>query len=255
LKLQYRETQWSEGTSRSWLEPQWAQLLAILQRYLTCEGWYTIVFPYHARLMLHFKGNPLNICFFLLKILKKVSEQVQKAKDFHGILFHFGLVKILIKSALSKKKETWDMFTTKTLASAKSKYRSVKPTPTQNKFNSRKKRVKTLTKVCANPKNLPGSTVEASTGDPDSEHSIDAHGSDRVETNNGTVKNTTPIEAHVELLSSPIVAENIIDVEELAESTDKPRRNPKRKCKSTLYDMDNSVPSYPPQERLESVAG
>jgi hypothetical protein len=38
LKPQYRETQWSEGTSRSWLEPQWAQLLAILQRYLTCEG-------------------------------------------------------------------------------------------------------------------------------------------------------------------------------------------------------------------------
>jgi hypothetical protein len=30
LKPQYRETQWSKGTSRSWLEPQWAQLLDIL---------------------------------------------------------------------------------------------------------------------------------------------------------------------------------------------------------------------------------
>jgi hypothetical protein len=68
-----------------------------------------------------------------------------------------------------------------------------------------------------------------------------------------TVKNTTPTEAHVEIPSSSLAAENIIDVEELAELTDKPRRNPKRKCKSTLSGMDNSVPSYPPQERLESV--
>jgi hypothetical protein len=74
-----------------------------------------------------------------------------------------------------------------------------------------------------------------------------------VETNNETVKNTTPIKAHIEILSSSIAAENIIDMEELAALTDKPRRNPKRKCKSTLSGMDNSVPSYPPQERLESV--
>jgi hypothetical protein len=254
LKPQYRETQWSEGTSRSWLEPQWAQLLAILQRYLTCEGRYTIVFPCHARLLLHFKGNHLlNIPFFLLKSLKKMAEQVRKAKDFRGSLFHFGLVKILIKSALSKKQETWDMFTIKTLASAKSKDRSVKPAPPQKKLNSRKKRVKTPTKVCADPKNIPDSTIEASAGDPDSEHSFDAHGSDGVETNNETVKNTTPTEAHVEIPSSSLAAVNIIDVEELAELTDKPRRNPKRKCKSTLSGMDNSVPSYPPQERLESV--
>jgi hypothetical protein len=254
LKPQYRETQWSEGTSRSWLEPQWAQLLAILQHYLMCEGRYTIVFPCHARLLLHFKGNHLlNIPFFLLKSLKKMAEQVRKAKDFRGSLFHFGLVKIFIKSALSKKKETWDMFTVKTLASSKSKDRSVKPAPPQKKLNSRKKRVKTLTKVCADPKNIPDSTIEASAGDPDSEHSFDAHGSDGVETNNETVKNTTPTEAHVEIPHSSLATVNIIDVEELAELTDKPRRNPKRKCKSTLSDMYNSVPSYPPQERLKCV--
>jgi hypothetical protein len=145
------------------------------------------------------------------------------------------------------------MFTVKTLASTKYKDRSVKPTPAQKKLNSRKKRDKTPTKVCANPKNIPDSTIEASTGDLDSEHSTDAHGSDGVETNNETVKNTTPIEAHVEILSSSLAAENIIDVEELVELTNKPRRNPKRKCKSTLSSMDNSMPSYPPQERLESV--
>jgi hypothetical protein len=254
LKPQYRETQWSEGTSRSWLEPQWAQLLTILQCYLTCEGRYTIVFPYHARLLLHFKGNHLlNIPFFLLKSLKKMAEQVRKAKDFRGSLFHFGLVKILIKSALSKKQETWDMFAVKTLASDKSKDRSVKPAPSQKKLNSRKKRVKTPTKTCDDPKDIPDSTIEASAGNPDSEHSFDAHGSDGVETNYETVKSTTPTEANVEIPNSSLAAVNIIDVEELAELTDKPRRNPKRKCKIILSDMDNSVPSYPPQERLKSV--
>jgi hypothetical protein len=237
LKPQYRETQWSEGTSRSWLEPQWAQLLAILQRYLTCEGRYTIIFPCHARLLLHFTGTLLNIPFFLLKSLKRMAEQVQKANEFRGSLFHFGLVKILIKSALSKKQETWDLFTVKTLACAQSKDRSVKPVPPHKKLNSRKKKVKTLTKDYV--------------GDPDPEPPID----DEVETNTETGKDATPTEANIEIPSSPLAAENIIDVEELAESTDKPRRNPKRKCKSVLSGMDNSVPSYPPQERLESMDG
>jgi hypothetical protein len=49
--------------SRSWLEPQWAQVLVILQRYLTCEGRYTIIFPCHARLLLHFTeaGEAANV--------------------------------------------------------------------------------------------------------------------------------------------------------------------------------------------------
>jgi hypothetical protein len=121
------------------------------------------------------------------------------------------------------------MFTIKTLASTKSKDRSIKPAPPQKKLNARKKRVKTPTKVCANPKNIPDSTIEASTGDLDPEHSFDAPGSDGMETNNETVKNTTPTEAHVEIPSSSLAAENIIDVEELADLTGKPRRNPKRK--------------------------
>jgi hypothetical protein len=237
LKPQYRERQWSEGTSRSWLEPQWAQLLAILQCYLTCEGRYTIIFPYHARLLLHFTGTLLNIPLFLLKSLKRMVEQVQKANEFRGSLFHFGLVKILITSALSKKQESWDLFTVKTLAYAQSKDKSVNPVPPHKKLNSRKKTVKTLTKDYV--------------GDPVPEPPID----DEVETNTGTRKGTTPIEANIEIPSSPLAVENIINVEELAESTDKPRGNPKRKCKSVLSGMDNSVPSYPPQERLESVDG
>jgi hypothetical protein len=237
LKPQYRETKWSEGMSRSWLEPQWAQVLIILQRYLTCEGRYTIIFPCHARLLLHFTGTPLNIPYFLLKSLKRMAEQVQRVSEFRGSLFHFGLVKVLITFALSKKQETWDLFTVKTLARAQSKAKKVKPVSPHKKSNPKKKKVKTLTKDSA--------------GDPEPEPPID----DEVETNAETGKATTPTEADIAVPISPPAVDNIIDVEELVESIDKPRRNPKRKCKSLLSGMDNSVPSYPTQERLESING
>jgi hypothetical protein len=237
LKPQYRNTKWSEGTSWTWLEPQWAQVLIILQRYLTCEGRYTIIFPCHDRLLLHFTGTPLNIPFFLLKSLKRMTEQVQRVSEFRGSLFHFGLIKILITSALSKKQETWDLFTAKTLARAQSKAKKVKPVSPHKKPNPKIKKVKTLTKDSAR--------------DPEPEPPIH----DEEETNAETGKSTTPIEADIEAPSSPAATENIIDVEELAESADKPTRNLKRKCKSVLSGMDDSVPSYPTQERLESIDG
>jgi hypothetical protein len=195
----------------------------------------------------------MNIPYFMLKSLKKMAEQVHKAKDFRGILFHFGLVKILIKSALSHKQETWDMFIIRTLASNKSRDKNVKSTPPQKKLNSKKKGVKTLTKICDDPKNTPDCTIEASDDNPGTENSFDVHGLDGVETNHDRVENTVPTKANVEILISPLTATNIIDVEQLEELIDKPRRNPKGKCTHTLSGMDNVVPSYPPQEILKSV--
>jgi hypothetical protein len=186
---------------------------------------------------LHFTGTPLKIPFFLLKSLKRMAEQVQRVSEFRGSLFHFGLVKILITSALSKKQETWDLFTVKTLARAQSKAKKVKPVSPHKKPNPKIKKVKTLTKDSA--------------GNPEPEPPID----DEVETNAEVGKATTPTEANIAAPSSPPVVDTIIDVEELVESIDKPRRNPKRKCKSLLPGMDNSVPSYPTQERLESIDG
>jgi hypothetical protein len=234
LKPQYRNTKWTEGTSRAWLEPQWAQVLIILQRYLTCEGRYTILFPCHARLLLHFTGTLLNVPFFLLKSLKGMAEQVQRVSEFRGSLFHFGLVKILITCALSKKQESWDLFAAKTLARAQPKAKKVKPISPPKKPTPKTKKVKTLT--AENPEPEP-----------------QIHG--EVETNAEKGQATAPTEVDLAASSSSPVADNIINVEELVEPIDQPRRNPKRKCKSLLSGMDNSVPSYPTQERMESTDG
>jgi hypothetical protein len=252
LQPQYRKLQWSEGTSRSWLEPKWAQLLSILQRYLTCEGRYTIVFPCHARLLLHFKGNHLvNIPYFLLKSLKRMSEQVRKAKDFRGSLFHFGLVKILVKIALSHKQESWDMFVIKTLASENSKDKTPESIATQKKSSSKKKVVKTLAKVCNDPEYTPDCNIEANDDNPVSEHSFDVHSPEGLETSREKVENVVHTDVNIEAQISSPTDKNVIDVEELEDLIVKPRRNPKRKC--TFSDMDNSVPSYPLQERMKSM--
>jgi hypothetical protein len=166
-----------------------------------------------------------------------MAKQVQRVSEFRGSLFHFGLVKILITFALSKKQETWDLFTVKTLARAQSKTKKVKPVSPHKKTNPKIKKVKTRTKDSA--------------GNPKPEPPID----DKVETNDEIGKATTPTEANIAVSSSPPAADNIIDVEDLVESIDQPRRNPKRKCKSLLSGMDNSVPSYPTQERLKSIDG
>ena len=42
------------GVPRSWFKDQWCNILFIIQKYLTCEGRYSITFLYHVRLLLHF---------------------------------------------------------------------------------------------------------------------------------------------------------------------------------------------------------
>jgi hypothetical protein len=234
LKPQYQNTKWTEGTSRAWLEPQWAQLLIILQRYLTCEGRYTILFPCHARLLLHFTGTLLNVPFFLLKSLKGMAEQVQRVSEFRGSLFHFGLVKILITCALSKKQESWDLFVTKTLARAQPKAKKVKSISPPKKPTPKRRKAKTLT--VENPEPEPQVHSEE-------------------ETNVEKGQTTTSTEVDTAAPSPSPVIDTIINVEELIEPMDQPRRNPKRKCKSASTGMDDSIPSYPTQERMESTGG
>jgi hypothetical protein len=177
----------------------------------------------------------LNVPFFLLKILKGMAEQVQRVSEFRGSLFHFGLVKILITCALSKKKqESWDLFVTKTLARAQAKAKKVKPISPPKKPTPKRRKAKTL-------------TVE----NPEPEPQV--HGEE--ETNAEKGQTTTSTEMDIAAPSSSPVADNIINVEELVEPIDQPRRNPKRKCKSVSTGMDDSIPSYPTQERMESIDG
>ena len=125
-----------------------------------------------------------------------MAEQVQRASEFRGSLFHFGLIKILITCALSKKQESWDLFVSKTLARAQPKAKKLKSISPPKKPTPMKRKAKTL-------------TVE----NPEPEPRV--HGEE--ETNAEEEQTTTPIEMDVAAPSPSPVIDNIINVEELIE--------------------------------------
>jgi hypothetical protein len=80
-------------------------MLFILQKYVTCEGRYGLVFYYHLRLLMNFvKGYELDMPFYLMSSLKKMASTIQRNPRFvEGSLFHFGLIKMLVEARLQEK--------------------------------------------------------------------------------------------------------------------------------------------------------
>ena len=92
---------------------KWIYLLYILQNFLTFEGSYSLTYIYHILLLIHFKSRKLiNFPHFLLKILYKLSRTVKKdGRDQIGFkLFHYGLIKILVRKELENRRTTWEIF-------------------------------------------------------------------------------------------------------------------------------------------------
>ena len=81
------------------LKEEWATLLLVIQKFITCEGRFGSMYMYHTRLLMNFLDNQtLNLPYFLLNSLKKMSVTVQKhLGDVEPHFYHHGLVKILIE--------------------------------------------------------------------------------------------------------------------------------------------------------------
>jgi len=94
------------------LKEEWATLLLIIQKFITCEGCFGAMYMYHTRLLMNFLENQtLNLPYFLLLSLKKMCTTVQKnIEHIEPHLYHHGLVRILIEDQLKKNKDTWERF-------------------------------------------------------------------------------------------------------------------------------------------------
>lgn len=94
------------------LKEEWASLLLIIQKFITCEGCFGAMYMYHTWLLMSFLENQtLNLPYFLLLSLKKMCTTVQKnIEDIEPHLYHHGLVRILIKDQLKKNRDTWEWF-------------------------------------------------------------------------------------------------------------------------------------------------
>ena len=92
-------TIFKRGIPVSALEEKWTSLLFIIQKFITCEGWFGSMYMYHIRLLMNFLENQtINFPYFLLNSLEKMSITVQKnLDDIELHLYHHSLVKILIE--------------------------------------------------------------------------------------------------------------------------------------------------------------
>jgi hypothetical protein len=95
---------WRRGIPHSWVRPEWHTTLVVIHRYITCEGKFSLVYIYHIRILMHLNGDyPLNLPYFLLKSLTKMSKKGQSiSTNAKGSLFHQVLIKTLVMSALNE---------------------------------------------------------------------------------------------------------------------------------------------------------
>lgn len=95
-----------------YLQEQYVNLMKVIKIYFTCEGRFSKIYKYHLRLIWKFtESKPMNLPYFVLKSLERMATKVKIQKDNHASsLFHFSLIKILVKHVVERKKMLWSNF-------------------------------------------------------------------------------------------------------------------------------------------------
>jgi hypothetical protein len=104
---------WKKGIPRSWLVHPWDELAYLIQKFITCEGRFNIIYLYHIKLLQHLRGDcEINMPYFLLQSLSKMAKTVQKqGRNTGRSLYHCGLIKMIVKNELLKQNMNWQQFT------------------------------------------------------------------------------------------------------------------------------------------------
>jgi hypothetical protein len=98
-----------KGLPVTMLKQHWHELLMIIKQFITCEGRYGFVFLHHLRLLMVFMGFELNMPYYLHRSLFKMSKKY-KRNQADSILFHYGLVKMIVVCHLGLHRDCWNDF-------------------------------------------------------------------------------------------------------------------------------------------------
>ena len=91
----------TKGIPVYYVKEEWTTLLLLVQKIFTCEGRFGVLYVYHAKVMMHFLGDDINLPYFLLSSLKKMCAIVQRnPRNIEEHLYHHGLVKLLVDEQL-----------------------------------------------------------------------------------------------------------------------------------------------------------
>jgi hypothetical protein len=104
-------TCYPKGIPINHLKTRWHDLILILKQFITCEGRYGLVFLYHVRFLMLFIGFDLNMSFYFLMSLYKMSKHFKRhSMNSMSSLFHHMLIKIMVISHLSQIRDNWESF-------------------------------------------------------------------------------------------------------------------------------------------------
>jgi len=98
----------NKGIQRGSLEEPWRHVAFIIQKFLTYEGRFELLFGYHLRLSIHLRHQRcVNMSYFLLHSLKLMSSKAKGSLTPETNITHHGLIKLIVKDALLNTKWTW----------------------------------------------------------------------------------------------------------------------------------------------------
>lgn len=105
----------TKGIPKEWFNEPWAELVLIIQKFLTCDRGYSIAHLYHVRLLQHIKGEDrINLPYFLYRSLLKMIETVKhEHRPKAGQIYHQGLIKILVEYQVRSQGIAWREFMSK----------------------------------------------------------------------------------------------------------------------------------------------
>lgn len=96
-----------------YLQDNYAPLMKLIIKYFSCEGKFSRLYTYHARLLMHFtRVRMMNLPYFICRNIEKMATLVQRKplhQQFNNI-YHFSLIKIVVLHQLSLLNVSWDTF-------------------------------------------------------------------------------------------------------------------------------------------------
>jgi len=104
LKPEAPKPDWSVGIPIKHLDQKWGAAVIAIRQYITCEGRYKHLYRFHLRFLLHLTGQRLmNLPFFLIKDLTKISVKIQKNPlTMESSLAHHSLITMIVFNQVIK---------------------------------------------------------------------------------------------------------------------------------------------------------
>lgn len=129
LRPEFHNPNWSKGIETRCLKSEYLPWLNAIKLYITCDGRYDDMFRYQIWFLMHLAGDiKINLPYFLLQSLTKMSKKIQKFPALvESSLLHQSLITMLVNDALDSHNLTFSEFLSESDFSPQSPSKKKKP--------------------------------------------------------------------------------------------------------------------------------